>query len=122
MAKKILIADDARESRTLMRLFLEQEKYEVSEVSNGKDAMIQIAKIKPDLVILDLVMPIMDGLSVAIELGKNAGTKDIPVIISTSHDKLLDLISVSESTKIKDCIEKPFKPENLVEKVKKIIN
>lgn len=122
MVKKILIADDARESRTLMRLFLEHEKYEVIEVSNGKDALTQIVKIKPDLVILDLVMPIMDGLSVAIELGKNAETKDIPVIISTGHGKLLDLLSFTESTKIKDYIEKPFKPENLVEKVKRIIN
>jgi DNA-binding response OmpR family regulator len=122
MAKLILIADDARESRKLMRLFLERENYKVIEVSNGEDAMREIEKNKPDLLILDLVMPVMDGMCVALELGKKPETSSIPIIISTSHGKLVNLLTLGASTCVKDSIDKPFKPEELVKKVNRILS
>jgi len=121
MKKKILIADDQVESRTLIRLYLTKAGYDVIEAANGQDALARIAKEKPDLVILDVIMPILDGASVAIELSKAPETQNIPIIISTTRGTLKDLFSVSQAAKISDFIEKPFKPEELVSKVTKII-
>jgi CheY-like chemotaxis protein len=119
--KKILIADDAVETRTLMKMYLQKEGYLVIDVANGRDALDKAKSERPDLIVLDVIMPVLDGVSTAIELSGSPLTKDIPIIISTTRGQLKDLFELSQTTKIKEFIEKPFKPAELVEKVKEIL-
>jgi len=83
MKKKILIVDDDEGLRDLYEEELEGEGYEVLTAKNGKDALQKVEKEKPDLIVLDIVMPKMDGMEA---LGRIIGKdKNIPVILHTSH-------------------------------------
>jgi DNA-binding response OmpR family regulator len=83
MKKKILLVDDDDGLRDLYREELEDEGYEVLTAVNGKEALQKLEKEKPDLVVLDIVMPKMDGMeALGRIIGKN---KTIPVILHTSH-------------------------------------
>ncbi|MDI6642417.1 MAG: response regulator, partial [Elusimicrobiota bacterium] len=81
--KKILIADDSEDTRELLKFTFEQAGYETSTVENGRELLRHVNEIKPDLIVLDLVMPVLDGLSALLELKKRLETKDIPVVVSS---------------------------------------
>ena len=106
MNHKILIADDEPEIRNLLRLYLENEKYDVIEAENGNEALRLVSEQKPDLVLLDIMMPGMDGYQVlkAIRVDNN-----VPVIIISAKDedsqKILGLNLGAD-----DYIAKPFNP------------
>ncbi len=83
MKKKILVAEDEEGLRLLYKEELESEGYEVLTARNGKEAIQQLETGKPDLVILDIVMPVMDGMET---LGRIVGKeRKIPIIINTSY-------------------------------------
>jgi DNA-binding response OmpR family regulator len=83
MKKKVLLVDDDEGLRELYREELEDEGYEVLTAKNGKEALQKLEKGKPDLIVLDIVMPKMDGMEA---LGRIIGKdKTIPVILHTSH-------------------------------------
>jgi len=83
MKKKILIVDDEEGLRNLYREELKDEGYEVLTAKNGKEALQKLEKEKPNLIVLDIVMPKMDGMEA---LGRIIGKdKNIPVILHTSH-------------------------------------
>ena len=106
MNHKILIADEEPEIRDLLRLYLENEKYDVIEAENGNEALRLVSEQKPDLVLLDIMMPGMDGYQVlkAIRVDNN-----VPVIIISAKDedsqKILGLNLGAD-----DYIAKPFNP------------
>jgi DNA-binding response OmpR family regulator len=83
MKKKILLVEDEESLRLLYEEELKAEGYEVVTAGNGKEALRQLEGIKPDLIILDIVMPVMDGMET---LGRIMGKKrSIPIIIHTSY-------------------------------------
>ena len=83
MKKKILLVEDEESLRLLYEEELKAEGYEVVTAGNGKEALRQLEEIKPDLIILDIVMPVMDGMET---LGRIMGKKrSIPIIIHTSY-------------------------------------
>jgi DNA-binding response OmpR family regulator len=83
MKKKILLVEDEESLRLLYEEELKAEGYEVVTAGNGKEALQQLKGIKPDLIILDIVMPVMDGMET---LGQIMGKKrNIPIIIHTSY-------------------------------------
>jgi DNA-binding response OmpR family regulator len=83
MKKKILLVEDEESLRLLYEEELKAEGYEVITAGNGKEALRQLEGIKPDLIILDIVMPVMDGMET---LGRIMGKKrNIPIIIHTSY-------------------------------------
>ncbi len=83
MKKKILVVDDEEPLRILYKKELEGEGYEVLTASNGKEALLRLQEGKPDLVVLDIIMPVMDGMAV---LGPIlAKDRKIPVILHTSY-------------------------------------
>lgn len=83
MKKKVLVVDDDEGLRNLYKEELEEEGYEVITAKNGKEALQALGKEKPDLIVLDIVMPKMDGMEA---LGRIIGKdKTIPVILHTSH-------------------------------------
>ena len=102
----ILIADDEPEIRTLLRLYLENENYQIIEAENGKQALELLKKEHVDLCLLDIMMPEMDGYHVLQELRK---TSNIPVMILSAKDadseKILGLNLGAD-----DYLAKPFNP------------
>jgi signal transduction histidine kinase len=82
----ILIVDDTRDSRNLLAVILSQEGYDLRSAASGAEALTMIAQSAPNLVLLDVVMPGMDGRSVASAIKTNPDTRTIPIIMVTAHD------------------------------------
>ena len=120
MPKKILIVDDEDNVRELVRITLEDEGYELHETDNGDDAVAMAREIKPDLMVLDVMMPDKTGYEVCEELKNDPETSDIYVLFLSARGS-----SISEKTgKVKggnEFMTKPFEPPELREKVKKAL-
>ena len=117
---KILIADDDLEIQELLKFTLENNGYEVFPTSNGEEALIKILEVKPDLVILDVLMPKMTGYEVCEKIRENPDTCLIPIILLTSLAMPKDRI-----TGIKlgadEYMCKPFEPLELVARVESLL-
>lgn len=111
---KILVVDDERLIRNVIREYLENEKYEVFEAENGFDALRVLETNRVDLIILDIMMPRMDGFETLKEIRK---TKDTPVIMLSAMKEEEDKLS-SFNLGVDDYITKPFSPKELVARVK----
>ncbi|HAM38922.1 MAG: hypothetical protein A2474_04010 [Elusimicrobia bacterium RIFOXYC2_FULL_34_12] len=120
MAKKILIVDDEKDVVEVIAMYLEKEDYEVASAFDGLEALEKITNEKPDLVILDVMMPKLDGHSLNIRLKENPETKDIPVIVITGKGHLKEIITARKDVTIVDYLEKPFQMQELLEKIKKV--
>ncbi len=84
MAKRVLVADDKASSRELVRTVLASQGYEVSEAADGREALAMIRSERPDLVLLDLHMPALDGFGVVSELRADPSFRNIPVVALTA--------------------------------------
>src|SRR6476661_10683823 len=119
MPKKILAVDDERHIVRLVQVNLERAGYEVVTASNGKEALEKVASEQPDLVVLDVMMPFMDGFEVLQNLRKNPETRDLPVIMLTAKAQDADVFRGWQSGV--DCyLTKPFNPMELISFVKRI--
>ena len=85
---KILVADDDPSVLSLVRTLLESGGDSVSSASNGQEALSEIAQHRPDIVLLDVMMPVMDGLTACSELRKNPETSDMPVVVMSASENL----------------------------------
>ena len=117
--KKILIADDEEDIRHLVRQAL-QHDYEIIEAVDGVDAFTKVIEEKPDLVMLDIMMPRQDGYKTCMKIKSGAETRNIPVIMLTGVDYELNR-KLGEQLGAADYITKPFAIETLVKAVKKLI-
>ncbi len=113
MPKKILIIDDDKIVRKLVAQTLEDNGYQHIAAINGAQGLEIAHDQKPDGIILDRIMPGIDGNQVLIELKENEDTKHIPVIMLTSRDNIED-ISASLELGAMDYIVKPFDEDNLI--------
>ena len=118
--KKILIADDRYEVVELVKATLEGEDYQVIDASDGKEALEKIKREKPDLVLLDIIMPRMDGFEVLSEVKKDPRTKDIPIIMLTAKGQKLDK-DKGRRLGAQDYIVKPFSPSHLLIKIEEVL-
>ncbi|GAD17012.1 response regulator YycF [Lentilactobacillus otakiensis] len=114
MAKKILVVDDEKPIVDIEKFNLTKEGYEVSVAYDGEEALQQVKDVDPDLIILDLMLPKVDGLEVAREVRK---TKDTPIIMVTAKDSELDKVLGLELG-ADDYVTKPFSNRELVARVK----
>ncbi|WP_268912207.1 response regulator YycF [Lentilactobacillus sp. SPB1-3] len=114
MAKKILVVDDEKPIVDIEKFNLNKEGYEVYVAYDGEEALEQVKEVDPDLIILDLMLPKMDGLEVAREVRK---TKDTPIIMVTAKDSELDKVLGLELG-ADDYVTKPFSNRELVARVK----
>ncbi|QOP50289.1 response regulator transcription factor [Lentilactobacillus parabuchneri] len=114
MAKKILVVDDEKPIVDIEKFNLTKEGYEVSVAYDGEEALKQVKDVDPDLIILDLMLPKIDGLEVAREVRK---TKDTPIIMVTAKDSELDKVLGLELG-ADDYVTKPFSNRELVARVK----
>ena len=117
MANTILVVDDERNIVQLARLYLSNEGFRVEEANDGKQALEKARSVSPDLIILDIMMPEMDGLTVCKELRK---TTNVPVIILTARGDDIDKI-VGLEVGADDYVTKPFNPRELVARVKAVL-
>ncbi|MFH1823801.1 MAG: response regulator [Candidatus Firestonebacteria bacterium] len=118
---KILIAEDEKDITFIIDTALKKAGYETILAYDGEEALEKAINEKPDLILLDIMMPKMDGFTVNTKLKENEKTKDIPVIVCTAKGGLKDLFNIEKKWKIDGYLEKPFVVKVLVEKVKEII-
>ena len=118
--KKILVIDDEEDILKLLRLRLQQENLNVIVASDGDIGVKSAEQELPDLILLDIMMPEMDGYSCLKEIRKLPKTKDIPVLILSGKEekKVRDLFAFQN---ISGYLEKPFKLDDVAEKVKEIL-
>jgi DNA-binding response OmpR family regulator len=117
MPGTILVVDDEKNIVQLARLYLNNEGFRVESASDGKQALEKAKTVRPDLIVLDLMMPEMDGLTVCKELRK---TSNVPVIILTARGDDIDRI-VGLEIGADDYMSKPFNPRELVARVKAVL-
>ncbi|MBI5749857.1 MAG: response regulator [Nitrospinae bacterium] len=113
----ILVVDDDKKLTLLVRGFLEKEKYQVAEAYSGRMALDAIKETKPDLIILDIMMPEMDGIEACKRIKADKDTKMIPIIMLTSMSTVKDKV-IGLNAGANDYITKPFNPEELIARVK----
>jgi DNA-binding response OmpR family regulator len=119
---RVLYFEDEQDMVDLVRLVLSREGYTVEGASEGRAGLAAIREFSPDIILLDLMMPDMDGWEIYRQLKKDEDTKDIPVIIVTAKAKSIDKVLGSEVEKVDDYIIKPFSPRDLVERVSGVLS
>lgn len=117
MPSTILVADDERNILELCRLYLTKEGYSVETAIDGQDALDRARRVKPDLVVLDIMMPKVDGIEVLRRLRKDGAT---PVIMLTARGDDVDKV-VGLEIGADDYVTKPFNPRELVARVKAVL-
>lgn len=119
MAEQILIVEDDEELQTLYGLYLQGESYQIHRAHNGLQALASLDEALPNVIVLDMIMPEMDGESFLKEFKARAKYGNVPIIIASVNDKipqqLLDIPNVFA------VLKKPFTIETLVAKVKEAI-
>lgn len=120
MGKKILVVDDEEDIREIIKVRLISHGYNVLTAEDGYVALSLAKRERPDLIILDIMMPNMDGYTALKEIRKDKEIGRTPVIILSvkEKNKMEDIFYFQN---ISDYIEKPFESEELIEKVKKIL-
>ena len=119
MAKKVLVIDDEPEMLNLVRYTLERAGYEVSTCDNGRQAWDVIIKTNPDLLILDVMLPGIDGYSLQIKISQDNATKNIPIIVLTALEPSKTLFQ--KFTQVAGFMTKPFKTDALLDTVQKTL-
>ena len=113
---KILIVDDVMSNVLLLKVLLTNEKFAIATASNGRQALEQVEKENPDLVLLDVMMPDMSGFEVAQHLKSNPNTAGIPIIFLTALNSTADIVKGFQ-VGANDFISKPFNKEELIIRV-----
>ncbi len=113
----VLIADDERQVRMLVRRALEQSSFNVCEAEDGAQALKQFEDRRPDIVILDIVMPVMDGLTACTMLRRSAGGRRVPILIMTGGDET-DSVAKAYEHGATDFINKPLSMGDLIQRVR----
>jgi CheY-like chemotaxis protein len=116
--KKIFICEDDEAIIEIVQVVLEQKGYRVDFSTDGKSAMKKITALKPDLLLIDLWMPVVNGEEIIGEVKKNKATENIPVIIFSASR---EIEFISKKLGVKDFLRKPFDIYELEEKVGKLL-
>ncbi len=117
----VVCIEDEPEMITLIKAILNRRGYEVVGAGNGREGLETIERIKPDVILLDLMMPGMDGWEVYQKLKANEATAQIPVIVVTAKAQSIDKMLGLHIAKVDDYIAKPFSPQELVESIAKVL-
>ncbi len=117
----ILYIEDDPEMIDLVSLILIRQGYQVTGANGGRKGLELAQRGLPDLVLLDLMMPDMDGWDVYQQLKLSEPTRNIPVIIITARSQTIDQVLAVQIAKVDDYIIKPFRPDELIHSVKKVL-
>lgn len=119
--KRVVCVEDEPEMIDLIRLILGRKGFEVIGAKGGKKGLDIIREELPDLVLLDLMMPDMDGWEVYQQLKADEGTRNIPVIVVTAKAQSIDKVLGLHIAKVEDYISKPFSPQELLDSVDQVL-
>ncbi len=120
-SKRVVYVEDELEMIDLVRLILGRHGYTVLGASGGREGLELVRKEIPDLVLLDLMMPDMDGWDVYHQIRSEERTRAIPVIVITAKAQDIDKILGLRVAKVEDYISKPFSPQDLIDRVEKVL-
>jgi len=119
--KKVLCIEDEPEMIDLIKLILERKGFEVLGAIGGKEGLEAIRREMPDLILLDLMMPEVDGWEVFRQMRADEQMKDIPVIVVTAKAQSIDKVLGLHIAKVDDYVTKPFGPQELLRSVNKVL-
>lgn len=115
---KILVIDDEKMVSELIKAKLEREGFEVALAGDGLEGLKAIPSVRPDLIILDILMPRMDGFQFYKELKQNEETRHIPVLVMTARGAMRDSF---EGLGVESFLSKPFEPDELIDQINKVL-
>jgi CheY-like chemotaxis protein len=119
--KKILVAEDDKFLANAYRIKLEKEGYEISIARDGQEALDRLKSFKPDLILLDLIMPVKDGFTVLEEIRNNDAFKKIPIVITSNLEQKEDLDKVRSLGAVDYMVKSDTPIHKLVRKIKTIL-
>ena len=117
MAKKVLVVEDDSNIAELLRLYLEKDGFDVFLAADGGEGIRRAQELQPDLILLDIMLPVVDGWVVCSEVRK---TSNVPIIMLTAKGETFDKISGLEMG-ADDYIVKPFSPREVVSRIKAVL-
>ena len=120
--KRLVYIEDEQEMIDLVRLILTRKGFDVIGANGGREGLDTVRKEKPDLVLLDLMMPDLDGWEVYQQMKADEATRAIPVIVVTAKAQSIDKVLGLHIAKVEDYISKPFSPQELIESVEKVLS
>lgn len=120
--KQVIYFEDENDMVELVRIILGREGYHVEGVSEGRAGLKLVKENLPDIILLDLMMPDMDGWEIYRQLKNDDKTMDIPVIVITAKAQSIDKVLGLEIAKVDDYISKPFRPHELIARVDKVLS
>jgi DNA-binding response OmpR family regulator len=120
-AKRVVCIEDEPEMIDLVRLILGRKGFTVIGANGGIEGLETVQRERPDLVLLDLMMPDMDGWEVYQQMKADDDLRNIPVVVVTAKAQSIDKVLGLHIAKVDDYITKPFGPQELLESVEKII-
>ena len=119
--KNILCVEDEPEMIDLIRLILSRHGFNVIGANGGKEGLEKVRESSPDLILLDLMMPDVDGWEVYQQIKADEKTSNIPVIVVTAKAQNIDKVLGLHIAKVDDYISKPFSPQALLESVQRVL-
>lgn len=119
MSKRILFADDDENLMEILQMKFKSEGYDVDGAGDGEEALIKMRAQKPDLVVMDVGMPKMNGYALVQEMKSDSTLKDIPVIVLSGKDAMQDIFEIEG---VGTYLVKPFEFDELLMKVKEQLN
>jgi DNA-binding response OmpR family regulator len=119
--RSVVCIEDESEMIDLIRLILGRRGFELTGATGGAEGLEAVRRIKPDLVLLDLMMPGMDGWEVYQQMKADENLKHIPVIIVTAKAQSIDKVLGLHIAKVDDYITKPFGPQELIQSIEKVL-
>src|SRR6516225_4216284 len=115
MSKRILVVEDQPDNRQIIRDMLAPDDYEITEAENGEEALAAIAKQRPDLILIDIQLPVMDGYTATSRIKADPALRSIPIIAVTSY-VLSGEEKKARAAGCDDYVPKPFSPRQLLPK------
>ncbi len=119
--RRVVCVEDEPEMIDLYRLILNRRGFEVIGADGGREGLEFVREHQPDLVLLDLMMPDMDGWEVYKQLKADSSTAEIPVIVVTAKAQSIDKVLGLHIAQVDDYISKPFSPQELLDSVEKVL-
>ena len=120
MSKHILVVEDQPDGRQIIRDMLASTDYEITEAENGEEALAAIAKQRPDLILMDIQLPIMDGYTATSQIKADPALRSIPIIAVTSYALAVEE-KKARAAGCDDYVTKPFSPRQLLAKIRQHI-
>jgi two-component system response regulator VicR len=120
--KTVVCIEDEPEMIDLVKLILGRKGFELTGAMGGREGLEAVRRVKPDLVLLDLMMPDMDGWEVYQQMKADEELMNIPVIVVTAKAQSIDKVLGLHIAKVDDYVTKPFGPQELLQSVERVLS